>query len=599
MEDKFRNTVLRFAAIFIVIFALFATVLVKIFILQYIENDKWLKIAEQQEVANSIIEPTRGKILDCNGQLLAASLPEYKVYMDTRVEALHLGGDTLFYRYVDSIADGLSRIVGDKPAHEYKRSMVQAFRAKKDFLIVKKPVNYIQKKQIESLPLVRRGVYKSGFHYDDQHTRTYPFGSLAKRTIGGLYKDQGTGKAGLEKQFEHYLQGKPGVSARRRVAGRMVSIPVQEAENGCDLVTTLDANLLDICETALRKRLEWTQADWGCCILMEVHSGEIKAICNLDRSSNGQYYETINHAVTRVEPGSTFKTIALMAALDDGKIDLYDTIEVYRKGWNYNGSSHTDSHPRDTIYTVRSALAVSSNIALAKIITDSYEKKAQKFVNKLQKMGICDSMYCEIPGASNPRIDIPNDAVTLSKMSYGYSVELSPLQILTFYNGIANDGKMIRPYMVRAIERNGHTVKKFETETLKSSLCSHATLEDIRLCLHDVVWDNHLGTASVTPWGHPKAQSDIVHIAGKTGTAQLFQQGQYWKNRHRMTFVGYFPEEKPEYTCICMINYPHNAGAYDAGLDCGIVVRQIAERTLAYAGVYEWNNGELIFKKIK
>jgi cell division protein FtsI (penicillin-binding protein 3) len=189
------------------------------------------------------------------------------------------------------------------------------------------------------------------------------------------------------------------------------------------------------------------------------------------------------------------------------------------------------------------------------------------------------------------------DLVTLSKMSYGYSVELSPMQILTFYNGIANNGKMIRPILVKSIQREGEDIKTFSTETIKSSLCRKQTLEDIRLALHDVVWDNHLGTASVNPWGYRKAQSELVHIAGKTGTAQLFYKGHYRKDMHRMTFVGYFPEEAPEYTCICMIERPRNNGAYDAGMDCGTVVRQIAEKTMAYAGVYVLKNGELIFKK--
>ena len=501
------------------------------------------------------------------------------------------------------MAAGLARIVGDRTEQEYRAIMVRAFKSKiamaRDIRLCKTRVNYVQKKEIQRLPLIRRGVYKSGVYFKDMHQRAKPYGSLASRTIGGIYPETGIGKAGLEKSFEEYLHGTEGLSTRQLVAGHMENIPVKEAEDGCDIVTTLDANLLDICEKALRSRLERTQADWGCCILMETHSGEIKAICNLDRTEDGHYTESFNHAVTRVEPGSTFKTIALMAALDDGKVDLYDTVRVYRRGWDYGAAHHTDAHPKDTVYTLRSALAISSNIALAKIITESYEKDAGKFINKLKRMGICDSVKSEIPGASNPRIEMPakGDLVTLSKMSYGYSVELSPMQILTFYNGIANNGKMIRPILVKSIQREGEDIKTFSTETIKSSLCRKQTLEDIRLALHDVVWDNHLGTASVNPWGYRKAQSELVHIAGKTGTAQLFYKGHYRKDMHRMTFVGYFPEEAPEYTCICMIERPRNNGAYDAGMDCGTVVRQIAEKTMAYAGVYVLKNGELIFKK--
>ena len=345
------------------------------------------------------------------------------------------------------------------------------------------------------------------------------------------------------------------------------------------------------------------QGDWACCMLMETQSGHIKAIANLDRNSDGTYSEMMNHAVTRVEPGSTFKTIALMAALDDNKFKLYDTVSVTREPWVYMGKSkHTDSHPKDTIYTVRSALAISSNQALAKIITRSYEGSARKFVKRIGKMGLMDSLYCEIPGAQNAWITVPNDTVTLSKMAYGYSVLLTPLQIMAFYNGIANDGRMIRPMLVSELRKDGLTVKTYETETIRSSMCKKSTLHDIRECLHDVVWDNNLGTASVRKWNGKivayKAQSDLVSIAGKTGTAQMIipHRG-YSGHNHRMTFVGYFPEEHPQYTCICMIENPKNYPAYDAGYDCGGVVRQIAEKTIAYSDCYGIEEGKLILER--
>ncbi|MBQ0137341.1 MAG: penicillin-binding protein 2 [Bacteroidales bacterium] len=595
--------IIRFATIFTVIALGFVCVLIKIVAIQTFEREQWMKIAEQQEKANLIIQPRRGNILDANGNLLASSLPQYYIYMDTRVEALHLKGGKLFYEYVDSIADGLSRIIGDNSAAAYRQRMVEAYRGKRYkeccIKLSDKRINFIQKKQIEQLPLIKRGLYKSGVYFEAQNRRAKPYGSLASRTIGNLYGQEQKGYSGLEMQFDNYLRGKEGVSTRQRVAGRWQNVPVREAENGCDIVTTLDANLLDICETALRARLDKTQADWGCCILMETHSGEIKAICNLDRTEDGNYYESANHAVTRVEPGSTFKTIALMAAMDDGKIDIDDTVSVTRKPWMYNGLKHTDAHPNDTVYTVRSALAISSNIALAKIITESYEKKATKFVKKLTEMGITDSVYIEIPGATNPLIRVPKDAGTLSKMSYGYSVELSPIQIIMFYNGIANDGKMIRPFLVKEIRKNGRTIEQFETSVVKSALCKHSTLEDIKLALHDVVWDDSLaGTASVIKGTRiRKAQSQLVHIAGKTGTAQISENGRYYNNRHRMTFVGYFPEEDPQYTCLCMIQHPRNAGGYDAGLDCGIVVRQIAEKTIATTGFTIYKRGQKHFVK--
>ncbi|MCQ2348564.1 MAG: penicillin-binding protein 2 [Paludibacteraceae bacterium] len=618
MADNFRNTITRFAAIFLLITAGFVAVLVNIVRIQTSasEKEKWEKIANSQIKTDLPIDPTRGNILDANGCLLASSLPQYTVYMDTRVENLHRNNDSIFYTYVDSIAEGMSRIVGDRTPQEYRQMMVKAFKSKskklkeRDIRLCTKKVSYVQKRAIEQLPLVKLGVYKSGFHYEEHHIRKKPFGRLGRSTIGSVYGSTGKGSSGFEEMYEDYLHGIPGISTRMRIAGQTTNVPVKDAVSGCDLHTTLDVNLMDICETALEYKLNETQAEWGCVILMETSTGQIKALCNLDREPDGSYTEKNNHAGIHVEPGSTFKTIAMMAALDDNKIQIDDTFYVHRDGWEYHGSKHTDSHPKDTCYTVRSALAVSSNIALAKMITKSYEGKAEKFVKKLTQMGITKDFAVDIPYSTPPCINVPKDAATLSKMAYGYSVELSPLQIIAFYNGIANNGKVVRPYMVSSIERNGEVMKTYETEVLQSSLCKSSTLKDVKSALHDVVWDNDLGTAGVLKWDGKivryKAQSELVHIAGKTGTAQLLRPNEngkwrYHNDMHRMTFVGYFPEENPQYTCLCMIEHPikseRNHWSYDAGGDCGSVVRQIAEKTMAYGWVYEIEDGQTIFKK--
>lgn len=604
MSDKERNTILRFAIIFLLITIGFVAVVLQIAKIQYVERNQWLQIMKTQTKNNNVVEATRGNILDCHGRLLAGSMPQYYINMDTRVEALHLGGDTAFNRNVNSFAQDLSRIIGDKSAEEYKAKMVHSFRTPRSkgysgsvVRLSSQRINFIQKRQLEQLAFVKRGPYKSGVHFEDIHRRIKPYGELASRTIGTIYGESGIGNVGLEKRFDKELRGVDGLSKRQKVEGRYQNIIIKEPEDGADILTTLDANLLDIATDALRDRLIEESSDWGCCILMETHSGKIRAMVNLDRTSDGTYCEMVNHAVQRVEPGSTFKTIALTAALDDGLVELYDTVRVTKEPWKYFSVRHSDSHPKDTLYTTRNALAVSSNIALAKIITKAYKGSARKFVKKLEKMGLKDSIYCEIPGFEQARIDIPNDTVTISKMSYGYSVELSPLQIITFYNAIANNGKMIRPYMVREIQQDGKTIQLFDTEVIRSKICSDEALRDIRCCLHDVVWDNHLGTASIRPWNkEPKAQSDLVHIAGKTGTAQLFMNGHYSGRNHRMTFVGYFPEEDPQYTCLCMIENPKNAGLYDAGYDCGSVVRIIAEKTIAYSDYYTYENDSLVLR---
>ena len=581
----------RFAMIFIVIALGFVAVIGKIIYIQAVERDAWLRVAEKQVPTNRPIKATRGNILDCNGRLLASSMPQYYIYMDTRVEALRQNGGKLFHESVDTLAADLERIIGDKTQAEYKARLVQAYRHQvKRLRVCDHRINYLQRRALEQNKLIKKGKIKSGIFFEDQHRRIKPYGILASRTIGGIYGEDGVGNSGLEKRFDKELRGIDGMSSIQRIGGRNESVTIEEAKDGLDIVTTIDANLQDIVENALMRKTAERNAKWGCCILMETQTGYIRAIANLDRDEDGKYYEAQNHAVQRVEPGSTFKTIALLAALDDGKIKIDDTVSISKTPWNYFTVKHTDAHPMDTMLTVQSALAVSSNIALAKLITRSYEGSAKKFVRRIEKMGLMDSVYCEIPGADKIRIDVPKDTVTLSKMSYGYSVELSPMQIMMFYNAIANGGRMVRPMLVTAIQQNGETEKSFRSETVKSSICGSRALRDIKGALHDVVWDNHLGTAAAKKWSR-KAQSNLVSIAGKTGTAQLFIPGRgYSTRRHRMTFVGYFPEENPRYTCICMIEDPQYP--YDAGMDCGSTVRVIAEKTMAYTGCYVYKEGE-------
>lgn len=597
MSEKQRHTILRFAIVFVVIALMFLVVVGRIFKLQTTERDKWLSLVENREANQKPIPAIRGNIYDCDGRLLATSIPQYSIHMDTRVEALHMDDGALFWTYVDSIAEGLSRIVGDQTKEQYRERMVKAYTSKRrrdrDVRLSAERISYTQLKEIKELPLVKRGVYKSGFYTENLNLRKKPFNTLSSRTIGNISLKDGEAKTGIEKRYDSYLRGTDGVGVRQRVAGSWQYVPIKEAVNGYDVHTTLDANLIDICETELRKRLEHTRADWGCVALMDVHTGEIKAISNLDRGSDEEYYELANHAVIHMEPGSTFKTISLMAALDDGKISFGDSIEVEKDGWWYHKQRHRDAHPADTTYSIRQALAVSSNIALAKIVTNSYNGSARKFVKKLKSIGLCDSVDYTIPGAQQALITIPNDTVTLAKMAYGYSVELSPLQMLMFYNGIANGGKMVSPLFVKEIRNQREVVERFENTVVKSSLCSKETLAEIKECLHDVVWDNDLGTASVNPWGSRKAQSALVSIAGKTGTAQVLEGG-YQNTKHRISFVGYFPEENPQYSCICVIHGPK--WPYDAGMDCGSVVRNIAEKTMAYAGEYVIDDGKLVMK---
>lgn len=599
--EKRQYIIVSFGIIFLLILLGFIAVIAQIINLQTVERQFWLGIATNQEPVEQPIKPRRGNIYDAEGRLLAGSLPRYLLIWDGGVQALHQGrGDTLFYNNLDSISIGLARIFRDKSASAYKEQFISAYKQKKHRMKIQpKPVSYTEMKRVKALPLFRRNKYTSGLITEESNKRVKPFGNLASRTIGGIYGETGVGHSGLEKRYDKLLAGQPGRSERRRVAGRTEYVTIEEPENGLDIITTIDANLQDLTESMLMRQIEAIEGEWGCCILMEVKTGEVKAICNLDRTESGEYREMMNHAVMRYEPGSTFKTVSLMAALDDGKISYAkDTFRVFKDGWQYQDAVIRDAHPADTVYNVRAAMAASSNIALAKIVTQSYDKKALRFVERVRRIGICDSIQCEIPGAEAARLSEPKDMTTLAKMSYGYAVEFSPLQILTFYNGIANDGKMISPLIVKEIQKNGKTLERYESKVLKSSLCKNETLREIRECLHAVVWDPH-GTASVFPWGSPKAQSQLVSIAGKTGTAQVFEHGRYSSRHHRIAFVGYFPEDNPQYSCICVIHHPHKYGMYDAGGNCGVVVRQIAERTIAYTGITDSEDLEQPYDSIR
>lgn len=601
-----RSLIMRFIVIFFLITLCYILVIGKICHIALADGDKWRKVAARQEPVRVDIKANRGNILDCNGNLLASSMPQYHVYMDTQIEAFRQENGRWFLRNLDSIAIGLSQVVGDKSAEEYRKLITNGYYAKNTRLeLTKKQIDYIQKQKLEAIPIVYKlpnksedpknfqhltlkNKYKSGVIFEDLYSRIKPFGMLASKTIGDVQKSTGKASKGIEQAFDEQLRGTNGRGLQQRKGGIRVVEPTQKAVDGIDVVSTIDIELQDIVETLLLDAVQEGEEEWGCCILMEVKTGEIKAIANLDRSKAGNYYEGMNHAVVKIEPGSTFKTVALMAALDDGKIDIDDTVRVFRNGWRYFNTNIIDAHKRDTVYDVRSALAASSNIALARIITHAYEGSAKKFVNRIGKIGITDSVYCEL-GGDQAWIPVPKDTVTLSKMSYGYSVELTPLQILMFYNAIANDGKMIRPYLVKALQKDGETIKEYDTEVIKGSICSSRTLRDLKGALHDVVWDNHLGTASNNGYGQ-KAQSKKVPIAGKTGTAQI-HDGNYTNQRHRMSFVGYFPEDDPQYTCICVLHNPR-VGSHDAGAKCGTVVRKIAERTMAHTGCYILEDGE-------
>ena len=578
-----RTLIIRYGIIFAG-FVLFAAAIVfQILYIQYWDSTNWLEVGDRLDSHNDTIMPQRGSILADDGTKLAVSAPEYKIRWDSKVEYLHLKKDSVFRTKIDSLADSLAHYFPEKTAEEYKKNFTEAFeQGKRNYKVFDHTINFKELERLKKMPIFRLGQIQGGLKVEKSYHRKHPFGQLAERTIGDIYGSTNKGKTGLEMRYNTELAGTIGIDIVETFETRVIHEEHIEAVDGSDILTTIDTHIQDIIQDQLRSTVERMKADWGCCIIMEVKTGEVKGIANLGLQNDGTYRERENYAVHRVEPGSTFKTMALMAALDEGKIKITDSVDTNNGKWIYTDPKNPirDSHaisPR--VITVKQAFAASSNIALAKIITRAFDHTPEKYVRKLESMGVKDSLQFEIPGTNEPRILIPKDKETLSRMAFGYYVELPPINIITFYNAIANDGKMMKPYLVKAIQRNGHNEKTFGPKVIHSSICSKSTLADIRECLEAVVWDNEFGTASKTKWGTRKAQSDIVHIAGKTGTARIIRNGQYDNSNHRITFCGYFPMEKPVYTCLFMVHYPKCEK--DAGMDCGSAVRAIAQKVMA------------------
>ncbi|MDP4238827.1 MAG: penicillin-binding protein [Bacteroidota bacterium] len=587
MSDKRKNIVLRFGIVYIAICLSFFAVLYRIAIIQFVERDKWLALGAQSVKSNIVVKPNRGNIYACDGRLMASSIPNYYVYMDLRVPALHENDGKLFKDNIDSLAIYLSSFFHDRSAYEYKTLLTRAYRSGiGEFQLFPKKITYSQLKLLKTIPLFKLGRNKSGLITKVFFKRVRPFGSLAKRTIGDIYADEAKGgKNGIELSFNSSLLGTPGVSIRQKVANTYMENVQVEPIDGMDITTTIDVDLQDISEKALMDGVLKFDAAVGYVILMEVHSGEVKAIVNMQRNSDGSYSENRNGAVSdMVEPGSTFKVVSLMAALDEGKVRITDTVNTYNGQYQFGNRIMTDHNANHGGYhkiTVAQAIYASSNIGISRAIVKAYGHNPAEFVNKLYSMKLNERMNIEIPGAAAPFIRHPNDKshewsnTTLPWMSVGYETQIPPIYTLAFYNSIANDGKLIRPFFVKSISKNGQIVKEFRTEVINPAICKPTTLKDIRSTLLGVV-ENKMGTAQCV-------KSKYVRIAGKSGTAQISQGKGGYKaggTKHQVSFCGYFPYEHPLYSCIVVMRQP-GIGYASGGTMTGSVFKNIAERVMA------------------
>lgn len=552
----------------VVAYAMLAVGLVVLFKVAYIATAKrsyWMKVAATLKRDSVDVKPIRGNILSCDGRLMASSLPEYRMYMDFKA-----GGDenetrdSLWEAKVDSICMGLHEIFPEKSAAEFKKHLEEGrSRGSRHWPVWRRRVSYSTFSDVKKLPVFNLSANKGGFHFEKFNARQRPFGSLAKRTIGDLYGAKDTAQFGLELSYDSILRGKVGKINRQKVRNKFLDITVQDPVNGADIVTTIDVNIQDLAERSLVDELKLINGNVGVAVVMEVKTGDIKAIVNMAKCADGEYYEIKNSAVSDLlEPGSVFKTASLMVALDDGVVDTTYTVDTGSGIWDMYGAKMRDHNWHRGGYqvlTLPQTLEYSSNIGVSRIIDKYYGKNPEKFVQGLDRIGIREDLKLPIVGYAPPRIRMPKknkrgqyvnwSKTALPWMSIGYETQVPPISTLTFYNAIANGGTMMRPRFVKAVMKDGQVIREFPPQVIKQRICKEKTLREITTILEHVV-SQGLGK---------KAGSTSFKVAGKTGTAQISKGAAGYKSgtmNYLLSFVGFFPADNPRYSCIVCIQRP-------------------------------------------
>lgn len=545
------------------------------------QRDYWTKVSSKLHKEGVETTPVRGNILSDDGRIMASSLPEYILYMDFKaVKAA--GNDSLLLANMDSICDGLHEIFPDRTAKEFKDGMMEGFKNdEQNYKIYgNKHVTHNIYAQVKALPVFRLHPYKGGFHVQDFNARQHPHGSLAFRTIGTLYGAKDSAKCGLELYYDSILRGENGIVNRQKVMNKYLSLTVKEPVDGADVVTTLNVDIQDIAERAMLSELREINGDVGVVIVMETKTGDVKAMVNMSKLADGNYAEIKNNAVSDLlEPGSVFKTASMMVALDDGVCDTNYVVQTgsgIKDMYGAKMRDHNWAHGGCGTVNMVKAMEKSSNIGVSCIIDRHYKKNPEKYVEGLYRLGLHDDLKLPFFGYATSNIKMPQrngkgnltnwPLTTLPWMSIGYETQVPPMQTVTFYNAIANGGKMMRPRFVQRIEKNGEVLEEFPPEVMREQIAKPTTIEKITKILTSVV---KRGTGK-------KAGSKLFSVAGKTGTAQIASGGGYKRGimHYLISFCGFFPAEDPQYTCIVCIQ---KAGAASGGLMCGKVFHEVSE----------------------
>jgi cell division protein FtsI (penicillin-binding protein 3) len=552
-------------------------ILSKAVYVQQVQGSYWRSLSDSMHLRMADVEAERGTIYSEDGQMLSTSIPQFNLYMDFAAEGLREKKGQRFKNNLDSLSICLANLFGDMSSASYKRMLLDGFNSKDRYFLLKKKISFREYQLLRQFPLFRLGKNKSGLIAEVKNIRLNPYQMLAFRTIG---LDRDSFKVGLESRYDTLLKGTTGKRLVRYVANG-VAIPVEdenaeiEAANGSDIITTLDMHIQEITENALMKMMVGNEADFGCAIVMEVKTGKIKAIANLGKRSAGVYWEDFNYAISPAEPGSTFKLVTVLAALEDKKVNLTTPLNLEGGVWQVNGQTVYDSerHGLSTV-DVKKAFEVSSNVGMAKIAYQYYSAAPAQFLKHLKNLHLDTITGIDLSGERKPLIYKPGSrywsATTLPWMAFGYNLAITPLHTAMLYNAVANNGVMLQPYLVTAQQENGKVLHQFEAQILNNAICSNTTLQQLKACLEGVCIN---GTARSLFKDAP------YKAAGKTGTALVANGSRGYADKvYQSSFAGYFPANNPQYTIVVIIkNKPHATKFYGAEV-AGPVWREIADR---------------------
>mgnify|MGYP003637548109 FL=1 len=578
VTEKNILTRLYIVAGFLFLFAI--AVLVKLVSIQMVEGDKYRKLAMDRTEKMFTIAPKRGNLYSDDGSLLATSVSRYTIRFDAETV-----GKRDFEDNVKPLSEALAKLLGNSSSH-YQQLLRKAKVNKNRYALIARNLDYSDYVAVKQFPLFNKGPYKGGLIIEQKIVREHPLGKIAERSVGyeRVDEDGYYTRVGLEGAFGQYLRGVEGKRLKQKIAkGQWKPIGwdnIVEPKDGYDVVSTIDINIQDIAHHALLGQLEKYNAEHGCVIVMETKTGEVKAISNLGRTSEGKYYERLNYAIGEShEPGSTFKLMSMVVALEDKVIDTNTVIDTEKGTFKvYNRTVRDSKHGGYGKISAAKAFEVSSNTAFAKIINNNYKDNPEKFVNRLMNMNLHRELGLPVNGEGTPVIRYPGDkgwsGVSLAWMSHGYEVSLTPLQTLTFYNAIANDGEMLKPRLIKAVKEWDKTILKFEKEVINPSICSKETAHKVQQLLKDVVEKKH-GT------GHG-LYSPNFSMAGKTGTTQKnYVSKDPEVMKYISTFAGYFPADDPKYSCIVVIHEPDKSVGYYGADVSGPVFKSVAQKIYA------------------